>query len=396
MQQISENKALVVGGGIGGLTAALCLAKEGWQVTVFEQAGEISEVGAGLQLSPNCTRVLYWLGLDAALSTIACVPESMRILDWKSGRLLSSTPLGTEITAVFGFPYYQVLRSDLIRILRNAASASPLIDIQTDARVESIQESTSGVNIQLGSKIISGDCLIGADGLHSTVRALLLGQESAPFTGQVAWRCLVPADAFPAELQNPVTSLWLGPGKHFVHYYVHNRQFINCVAVVEKSKEELESWMQPGDALELAKTFAGWHPLIETLVQHIDPDSCFKWALYGRKVLPFWSRGRITLLGDACHPTLPFMAQGAAMAIEDAAVLSQCLGGSGRTKRLTENLKKYESLRLQRTARIQAFSRANARIYHMKGPATWLRNVLLAKGSHRVMKWLYAYDALSA
>jgi salicylate hydroxylase len=300
--------------------------------------------------------------------------------------------LGKHVIEAYGFPYYHIHRSDLMRVLADAAHAEPNIELLTDSRVEQIERRADGVTLEAGGRTYDGALLIGADGIHSVVRTELFGPEAPTFTGTVAWRALVPADRLPVGVVRPVASAWWGPHKHFVHYYVRGGELVNCVCVVEKEGWEVESWSERGDRAELAKDFAGWHQSIQVLIDNMDPEACFKWALFDRPPMPRWSDGRVTLLGDACHPTLPFMAQGAAMAIEDGAVLAACLA---RYDDVATSLKHYESLRQQRTAGVQAGSRRNAKVFHMSGVNAWLRNRALGKRPGTIMSRLYDYNALT-
>jgi salicylate hydroxylase len=387
---LAVTRALIVGGGIGGLTAALCLARHRIPVRVFEQAAQLAEVGAGIQISPNASRVLHHLGLGDALGGVAFLPRAVEMRDWRSGRLLVSSPIDDAFRGKFVYPYYHVHRADLLDVLERAARAEPGIELRTGVRVEQIEPGESGVIVEAGGERHVGDFLVGADGIHSTVRRYLFGGEAPTFTGNVAWRGLVPAGAVPEGLVRPAASVWWGPRRHFVHYYVRGG-LINCVCVVEKRGWEVESWSQRGELDELKADFAGWHGTVRLLIDKLDPQACFKWALFDRPPMSAWSKGRVTLLGDSCHPTLPFMAQGAAMAIEDAAVLARCLLEGSE---VSGGLRRYESLRRARTARVQAGSRRNARLFHLSGMAARLRNLAVSRASGRVMDWLYGYDAL--
>jgi salicylate hydroxylase len=390
---------LIAGGGIGGLTAALSLARAGHPVSVFEQAAGFGEIGAGIQLSPNCTRVLHDLGLESALRRIAFLPEGTEIRHWRNGRLITTNPLGQQALDQYGFPYYHVHRADLMGVLVAAARAHPDITLHSGARIGAIEQDESRVVIEAGGIRHEGGLLIGADGIHSVVRSHLFGAEAPRFTGNIAWRALVPAGRLPAGLIRPVATAWWGPGRHFVHYYVRAGELVNCVCVVEKPGWQNESWTERGDHAELTRDFAGWHPDLQTLIGAMDPQECFKWALFDRPPLPCWSVGRITLLGDACHPTLPFMAQGAAMAIEDAAVLTRCLAEGDALApagALAAALAAYESLRRPRTSRIQAGSRRNAMIFHLSGIKAWVRNWRAARMRGSMLDWVYRYDPLRA
>jgi len=386
---MANQKALIVGSGIGGLTAALCLADSGFDVEVFEQAEEIGEVGAGIQLSPNCSRVLHYLGLEAVLQATAFLPEVAEIRDWKSGKLLSSTPLGDTAVEQYGAPYYHIHRADLISGLYEMAKINPRIQVHIGARIERFDAPLNGVVINCNGKDVRGDMLIGADGIRSVIRSELFGDQESRFTGNVAWRGLVSAEKMPNGMIPPVAGLWWGPRKHFVHYYVRGGDLINFVCVVEKSGWEVESWNEQGNLQELKKDFEGWDESIGLLIDAMDPNECFKWALFDHAPMPSWGRGRISLLGDACHATLPFLAQGAAMAIEDAVVLAACVEVEG----IEPGLRKYETLRMPRTARIQDASRRNSRIFHMSGVKSWARNGLAGLAVDNVLDWVYRYNA---
>ncbi|MCY3641206.1 MAG: FAD-dependent monooxygenase, partial [Gammaproteobacteria bacterium] len=381
---MASGRVLIAGGGIGGLTAALSLAKAGFEVALFEQAAEFGEIGAGIQLSPNCTRVLHHLGLESALAARAFLPEGGEFRAWKSGKVIASSALGQAVRDRYGFPYYNIHRGDLLRVLVEAAEGSPAIELNTasevtgfeqDGRVRVAVGGTGGIGSDVGgtqsSVVHEGDALIGADGIHSAVRAQLFGDDVPRFTGNVAWRALVPAEQLPAGLVRPMATAWWGPHKHFVHYYLRSGTLVNCVCIVEKTGWEVESWTERGEFDELKSDFAGWHEDIQALIDNMDRSSLYKWALHDRPPLPLWGKGAVTLLGDACHPTLPFMAQGAAMAIEDAAVLAGYLAANDD---VATGLKRYEDLRRQRTAGVQNGSRRNAKLFHLTGVKAWLRN----------------------
>jgi salicylate hydroxylase len=380
---------LIAGGGIGGLTAALCLAAKGHEVKVLEQAADFSEIGAGIQLSPNCSRVLHALGLEPELKARGFLPEATQFRNWQTGDVINESPLGKKAELDYGAPYYHMHRGDLLNILLTAARQSSLIELHTMTPVTEFQEREGHVTVISGKHIFEGDVLVGADGIHSNVRAKLWGPAKPRFTGNIAWRALVPAASLPTELIRPMSTVWWGPGKHFVHYYVRQGEYVNCVCVVEKDGWEIESWTEPGSTEELKKDFQSWHPDIQQLIDHADPASLYKWALYDRDPMPAWGQSHVTLLGDACHPTLPFMAQGAAMAIEDAAVLTAALDAEPE---IAQGLQRYETLRKARTARIQLGSRRNATVFHLSGLKAWLRNRAARAAGARTMDSLYRYD----
>jgi salicylate hydroxylase len=382
---------LVAGAGIGGLTTALACARRGFRVRVLERSPTISEVGAGLQLSPNAARVLRALGLGEALESVAVRPEAVEIRHWRTGRRVDRAPLGATAEARYGAPYYHVHRADLQQLLVHALADLPGVELRTGAAVEAVDRHPEGATAHTAAGPFRGRVLIGADGIHSRVREALFGPDAPRFTRQVAWRVLVAAEH--AGTLPPVAAVWWGPQRHFVAYRVRGGALVNCVGVVERDDWTRESWTEPGDPTEFAADFRGWDGPVQELVAAAEPGTCFRWALFDRRPLPRWHRGPVTLLGDACHPTLPFLAQGAAMAIEDAAVLARCLDRNGLAEHA---LARYESLRRPRTARIQAGSRRNARVFHLAGPAAWLRDRVAARAGSGMMDWLYRYDALAA
>ncbi|MEM7018854.1 MAG: FAD-dependent monooxygenase [Pseudomonadota bacterium] len=252
---MATNTVLLVGGGIGGLTAALCLANKGFHVELFEQADVFAEVGAGIQLSPNCARVLQHLGLEAALQKNAFLPEGVQLRQWSTGEVLSESPLGETLLQHFGMPYYHMHRADLMAVLAEAAEQHPDIHLHLNSRIGAFQQDESGVALQSAGKDYHGLALIGADGIHSVVRAALWGDDAPRFTGCVAWRALIDVERLPVGLVRPMSTAWLGPGGHFVHYYVRGGQLVNCVCVFEKDGWEIESWTERGDKHELQADF---------------------------------------------------------------------------------------------------------------------------------------------
>ena len=382
----------VVGGGIGGLTSALCLARCGHRVHLLEQASAIVEAGAGIQLSPNATKVLLQLGLGDALAAVCVEPEATHIRNWRSGRQISQTPLGEAAQTRYGAPYYHAHRGDLIKLLADAATSEPNIDIRLGLRIEDFVQNVDHVALTAREQTERFDIMVGADGIHSVVRAKLWGEQQPDFTGNMAWRMLVPIDGLPKEMVVPKTAVWWGPGKHFVHYLVSGARFMNCVCVVETNTWHAESWTEAGSVGELRADFGGWHEDIQTLLTQADESTLFKWGLFDRPPMDRWSQGRVTLLGDACHPTLPFMAQGAAMAIEDAVILANCLTGQTDVARA---LQRYAELRRSRTARIQRGSRRNARVFHMSGIQAWFRDRAASRAGQQAMDGLYRYDPLT-
>jgi salicylate hydroxylase len=381
----------VIGGGIGGLAAGLSLLQAGFDVEVYERASAVSEVGAGIQVSPNASRVLHRLGLADELARMGVRPLHFHQRRWEDGRTLVRAPLGDAVVERFGFPHYQTHRADLVAALVDAFPAERLhvghrlVDLADDGdRVEATF--ANGATAQ-------ADVLVGADGIHSTVRGKMLGPLDPEFTGCVAYRGLVPAERL-EHLDLEVTAqLWMGPGGHFIHYYVQRRQLVNFVAVIERDSWTRESWTDRGDVADARAAFEGWHPQLHAILDEV--DETFVWALFDRPPLEHWSSGRVTLLGDACHPMLPFMAQGAAQALEDGAALTACMI---TVPDVRDALRLYESARLPRASRLQELSRINKTRFHLRdGPEQRERDEQMAGGSTdwslKAVEWLYAHDA---
>lgn len=383
----------VIGGGIGGLGAGLSLLRAGLDVHVYEQAAVPREVGAGIQVSPNASRVLHRLGLAEELARMGVRPVAFHQRRWDDGRTLLRTPLGDTVVKVFGFPHYQMHRADLLVTL---ARAFPVERLHLGCRLVALNDRGDRVEATFeNGQTASFDLIVGADGIHSTVRSIVFGPERPRFTGCTAYRGLVPVERL-ADLDLEVTAqIWMGPGGHFVHYFVRNRQLVNFVAVVEQDSWTRESWTDRGDVADALAAFAGWHQQLHQILRSV--DETFIWALFDRAPMPHWSSGRVTLLGDACHPMLPFMAQGAAQALEDGAALTSCL--TQRDDRpISESLRLYETVRRPRASRVQSLSEVNKRRFHLPdGAAQRERDEQMASGatdfSIKAVDWIYGHDA---
>lgn len=353
-------KILIAGGGIGGLTLALALAQRGFEPVVFEQAGRLEEVGAGLQLSPNGTRALASVGLLDALQAVAVEPEGKKIRLWNSGESWSLFDLGPVAVAEYGFPYLMVHRSDLQSVLLKTLRERMPEALRLGQKVVGFDQHDNGVRALLGDgTAVDGALLVGADGVHSSVRAGLFGAGNADFTGCMAWRGVIDASRLPERLMRPIGVNWVGPGRHVITYPLRDGSLMNFVGVVESSDWQSESWTARGTREECAADFAGWHPDVHTLIDNIEEH--FRWALLSRRPLERWHEGRVVLLGDACHPMLPFMAQGAAMAIEDAIVLSRCLE---EWDEIETALSTYVGARLGRTTRCVHAAERQRAVFH--------------------------------
>jgi salicylate hydroxylase len=381
-----QQHIIIAGAGLGGLTLALCLHEVGFRVTVLEQAPALGEVGAGVQISANGARVLYHLGLEDALRAVAFLPERGELRHWQSGETLITRPLGRASEEAYGFPYFHLHRADFHAVLSSALAKRAPDSVRLNTRVSDFQQSEKQVSVFTESgETIHGDALIGCDGIHSAVRSRLLGPDAPRFTGCIAWRATVPASSLPDGHVRPVATNWIGKGGHFVHYYVRRGELVNCVGVMEQDEWLEESWSAQGDKEQFLETFRDWHPDLQTVIRQT--ETCFRWGLFDRDPLPSWGEGRVTLLGDACHPMLPFMAQGAVMAIEDAYTLAQCLAVAETD--VEGALTRYSDLRRERTAMVQRMSRANIEFFHDADMPDLEARMEKHRSAHRM---LYSFD----
>ncbi len=386
---------LIAGAGIGGLTAALALQQKGLTVRVFEQAPVLGEVGAGLQISANGTRVLHALGLARELKEIAWVPAGKEIRLWNTGETWPLFDLGLVSVERYGFPYYMLHRADLHALLAEAVRRRDSAAIRTGARCAGFVQDEAGVTLTLaGGEAARGVALIGADGVHSVIREGLFGPDAPKFTGCMAWRGLIPTERLPRGLLRPVGTNWVGPGGHVVHYFLRGGALLNFVGVRERSDWTVESWTAAGTVAECLADFTGWHADIQTMIRNIATP--YKWALMGREPMARWCAGRVGLLGDACHPMLPFLAQGAVMAIEDGYALASCLAAE---RAVPAALRAFEELRRERTARTVRGSAANTQLFHspmLAGREAAQRFVAENWHPDRVREryeWLFSHDA---
>jgi salicylate hydroxylase len=351
---------LIVGAGIGGLGAANALVRSGFRVTVIEQAKSLGEVGAGVQLGPNATRVFAAMGLLDALLEKSVTPKAQIAYSFDTGQELRNVTFAEKLKQTFGFPYLHVYRPDLLEVLANGCD----IQINLGCHVETVfeEDGRAGVRLTSGEEIWA-DAVIGCDGIHSVVRSYLHGDLAARFSGNMAWRGLCSGD-IGRELGVPLVSAnWWGPERHFVHYYVAGGRYLNWVGIAPHDGSAIESWSAKGEISDANRDFSMFHERVQNIIRNT--SSTMKWALHDRDPLPFWSKGRVTLLGDAAHPMLPFMAQGAAQSIEDGFILRRCLECEEDT---ASALLRYERNRLERTAWVQLGSRKNETLFHLSDP----------------------------
>jgi salicylate hydroxylase len=387
-------RVLIAGGGIGGLTAALALLRAGIDVELYEQAAELKEVGAGVQLAANGTRVLYALGVGDELKALSCEAQGKEIRLWNTGETWKLFDLGAASIEHYGFPYFTVYRPDLLDVLARAVRREKHDAIHLGARCAGFTQDDRGVTLRLeNGRTAAGDVLVGADGVHSRIRQALLGPDKPEFTGTMAWRGIVPMERLPAHMARMVGSNWVGPGGHVVHYPLRAGKVMNFVGVLERGDWQIESWSARGTQDELIGDFRGWHDDIQAFIRAIDIP--YKWALMVRPPLERWTNQRVSLVGDAAHSMLPFLAQGAVMAIEDGCVLARCLAKYDVPKALVH----YESARKDRTRRAVEGSAANTYRFHnpvLADPAEARRFVDREWASQRIAdryEWLFRYDA---
>jgi salicylate hydroxylase len=386
---VRKRRIAVIGGGIGGLTAAVALLQAGFEVDVYEQAPELTEVGGGINMAPNATRVLRRLGLAAGLDREGIRPVASHQRRWQDGRTLQKAPLNPLCEELYGAPHMTIHRADLLAVI---AAGFPAERIHLGHRLVGLADQGDSTEawFENGARI-SVDVLVGADGIHSAVRAAVFGEEEPAFAGCVAYRGLVPVERI-ADLKLELgNQSWVGPGGHFVHYFVSRGRLLNFVGWTEHDHWNREDWTDRATVARALAAFGDWHEQVRTIIGAA--ETCFIWALFDRDPLPRWSVGRTTLLGDACHPMYPFMGQGAAMAIEDGATLAACLVDVADPARALQH---YERLRLLRVTRLQEMSRANKTRFHMRdGPAQEARDAEWAKAGDRspdTLRWLYEFD----
>lgn len=382
----------IVGAGIAGLTVGAALADAGIRCDIFEQARQLEEVGAGLQLAPSATRVLHRLGLGDYLRTVAVRPEAIEMRRWRDNSMLRRTPLGHACEDAFGSPYYTVHRADLHRGL---IELLPNGTVHLGVKCNRVEEGASDVRLRLeDGSVVVADVAIGADGIHSTLRSML-ARDRARFSGQSIFRGLVPAERVPNLLEEPRVVLWLGPGRHCVCYPIRAKELITVGATAPVPDWHAESWTSEGMLGDLLGHYDGWNSEVQQLLASLVRVG--QWALHDRDPIARWSRSRITIVGDAAHPMLPFLAQGANQAVEDGIALATLLSGARRDE-VVNALALYEQLRQHRTYEVHRVSRTNTEMLHLPdGPDQARRDRALSETADlRSQEWLYGYDSEQA
>lgn len=385
-------RVIVVGAGIGGLTAAAQLLKRGFFLRVYEQASVLAEVGAGIQSSANAVKVLYDLGLKDELDVFAVRPQAFEYRRFDTAELMHRIPLGQSHEEAFGAPYFHLHRADLHELLAKTVRHMDPHCIELNAKAVSYEESDQGVTLKMADgRLIEGDVLIGADGIKSAIRAQILGQTTVSYTGDVAWRGLIAIEKLPKDIMETVSTVWCGPKKHAVMYYLRAGALMNFVGLVEHDQPEEESWTQKRPWKELKRDYEGWHPMIQTVIDAMDKEACYRYALNNRPPVTNWSTQRATLLGDSAHPTLPYMASGAAMAIEDAAVIARCLEQSSS---VTDALQLFQRNRIERTSKIVIGSTQSRGLYRIEDLDAMKKAFADQDLTKSRAEWLYSYDPL--
>ncbi len=390
---MKKRKILINGAGLGGLAAACCLMKAGHEVEVFEQSAQMGEVGAGIQISANAQHVLRDLGLGPEIDRVGVRPGAYVFRLHDTGEEIQRFPLAEAHEAANGAPYTQLHRADFHDILARKAQEMRANIVQLNKRATHYVEDADGVTLHFADGTSArGVSLIGADGIRSVVRAQMSGASTPTYTGDAAWRLLIPTDKLPPNILPPVMSVFMGPGGHVVCYYLRAGKLLNFVGLVETDDVAEESWTLKRPWDQLKANYAGWHPIIQTIIDTADKDQCYRWSLFNRDPLMDWSTKRVTLLGDSCHATLPYLAQGAVMAIEDGAVLTRALAQCADD---AEALDLYQRNRIERTARIVRQSTANRTLFHLHSEAE-IRAAFSKRdeGAER-NKWLYSYNPLT-
>ena len=389
----AKTKILIAGAGLGGLAAASCLMKAGYDVEIYEQAPALGEIGAGIQLSANCMHVLNDLGMGKAIWDVGVRPEAYVFRLHDTGEVIQRFALSEDHLKQHGAPYNQLHRADLHDLLAAKAREFKPGIVNLDRRVVGFTESDSAVELNFADgSSARGDMLIGADGLKSVVCRQMFGEKPATYTGDGAWRITVPVERLPHPRLEQVMSVFMGPGGHCVIYYLRAGKIINFVGCIETDEVSEESWTVKFPKDRLRADLIGWHPAVHAIVDAADDDGCYRWSLHNRKPIGNWSTRRVTILGDAAHATLPYLAQGAAMSIEDGCVLARALRQAGS---IPDGLQLYQRNRMDRTARVVEQSTANRRLFHLPSQDAMRAEFAKRNEGGERNSWLYSYNPLT-
>ncbi len=386
-------KIIMAGAGLGGLAAAANLLEAGHDVTIYEQAPQLGEVGAGIQMSANAMHVLKKLGVADQIVSMGVKPGAYVFRAFDTGEEIQRFALAQEHERMHGAPYVQIHRADLHEILAAKVYSLKKDSIKLNHRATHFTEDDKGVTLHFdnGEKA-HGDFLIGADGLKSVVRRQIAGQVPATYTGDAAWRLTVPVENLPKDIMEPVMSVFMGPGKHVVMYYLRAGKLLNFVGLVETDDVSEESWTAKFPWETLKADFVGWHEMIQTVIDRCDHNACYRWSLHGRPHVETWSTQRATILGDAAHPTLPYLAQGAVMAIEDGMVLTRALA---QFPSIQDAIGAYERARQERTRKIVTQSSANRTLFHLHSVEESKAQFAKRNEGEDRNRWLYSYNPLT-
>ncbi|NND39031.1 MAG: monooxygenase [Pseudomonadales bacterium] len=390
-------RILIAGAGIGGLSTALCCLALGHQVTILEQSPRLSEIGAGIQLPPNAMRVFDKLGLAGKLQQYSAKPAALTARMGISGRRLFRIPLEQGNAPRWHAPYLHIHRADYIQVLFNAVTQHTDAKLELATCVSSYKNLANGVSVSCtNARKYDADVLVAADGIHSNIRKQMHGRSNPHFSGNIAWRAVAPVEMLGANVPENNACVWMGKGRHAVTYRLRCGELANFVGVVERNTRQTESWSTQGERSEALEDFRGWHSCVTSILENA--PQLHRWGLFDRAPLTGWTNQRVALLGDAAHPMLPFMAQGAAMAVEDAWQLAASLNTYPDSP--AEALQCYAASRRQRCSKAQRQSSRNARIFHRKNAMSqtlqylplWIGGKLAPSLLARQFDWLYSYD----
>ena len=387
-----NTNVVIVGGGIAGLTTALALSQYDISSLVLEQSNFEDKSGAGIQLTPNATRVLFQLGLENSLTSAAHEPNILNSRHWRTGRVLCEVPLRKIISKYCTFPYLQMHRSNLIKILQQECEQQASVELISEVEVTEIDQGEDKVNVSSSRGQFSAPLVVGADGVHSKMSKLIGNQEQPKFSGWHAWRTTLydPKPTHPS-LEN--MNIWCGRMGHIVHYPVDSKRTLNCIFVTKSTETFSGQWKQRGSVKELGDYFCDWHNEVTEILDHINQDSLLRWGLYHHaRMKNSWSRHRVVLLGDAIHATMPYLAQGAALAIEDAMALSNHL--KTHYPNVAKVIKLFVESRKQRVERIQTRSERIGQIYHAAPPWSFVRDVSTKCAIHQLVKEIYSFETI--